>query len=594
MRRSGRLRMRRYSDHHKYSGEEVKPMTSATKVFGIFFSLFLLLYVQPAYADERSFQIDEVTVHARIDGDGDMHVAEVDTYHFDGAFNGIIVDLDSSKSDGIDDFQAFEVSGQQDIPLRSELSSDGDRLQYKVYSQSEDESKVFRFTYTVKNVVQVYADTAELYWKFFDERNPSTLETVNIDIELPDGVRRDEVAAFGHGPPQGVVELENNGNVRYRVSPLPPEELLEVRILFPGSYVPDSTRISPDFMLDAIKEEERNWADKSGDESVYGALALLIANLIAGIYVKFGRTYKPEWKGDYYRELPGDVTPAVVAYLMEYRVKPKDLMATMADLVRKKYVDMQVAKGGDQKDYAFRLLDNRRDGLQPHETMLIDWFFGEMGRAGKVSLLGIRKYAKSKENANAFNERWSKWQDEVAQVAHRLGYIDNQKWLRRLVQITIIVQFFGLWFLAPEDWRWLMFCSLPLLFFIPKSRRRTRTGQTEFVKWNAFKRFLRDYSRIASREPMAVHLWEHYFVYAVPLGEAKKMITITRLKVPGARQAGPVIDNSYFYHCDYWIESFKQTINEVNQSGRSSSDDSGGSFSSGGGSGGGGGGRGAF
>lgn len=138
-----------------------------------------------------------------------------------------------------------------------------------------------------------------------------------------------------------------------------------------------------------------------------------------------------------------------------------------------------------------------------------------------------------------------------------------------------------------------MFCSFPLLFFIPKSRRRTRTGQTEFVKWNAFKRFLRDYSRIASREPMAVHLWEHYFVYAVPLVEAKKMIAITRLKVPGTRQVDPVIDNSFFYHCDYWIESFERTINEVNQSGRSSSDDSGGSFSSGGGSGGGGGGRGA-
>ncbi|MFC5702657.1 DUF2207 family protein [Cohnella faecalis] len=579
------------------------PMTKVSKVVGLLFSLFLLLAAQPAYAEEHSFEISEVDIDARIDGDGNMHVAEVDKYRFDGAFNGIIVDLNTSGSDGIDHFQAFEVTEEQNIPLRfEEASVDDNKVQYKIYAQSADETKLFRFTYSIKNVVQVYADTAELYWKFFDQTNPSKLGSVNIDVELPDGADPEEITAFGHGPLHGAVKIDNNGVVRYQVSPLPAEKMLEVRILFPGSYVPGSAKIDAASKLDQILEEERNWsadtdsADGADDASVYGALALLIANLAAGtiLYIKFGKPLRPDWKGKYYRELPADVTPAVVSYLMKYRIKPRDLMATMADLVRKKHVDMKMIKGGggwrDKTDYTFRLINKRTDELQPHETMLIDWFFGELGSSGQVSLSSIRRQAKT--GAAAFLKRWSQWQAEVVKAVDQLDYISFRKWIPRFVILAVVVQFFGFWFLAPEDWRWLMFCSIPLLFFKPKRKRRTKLGQTEFTKWKAFKRFLHDYSQIASREPMAVHLWEHYFVYAIPLGEAKKMIAITRLNVPNADHDHTYFDNSIFYHYDHWAGSFDRTMATAHKS--ANSGDSDGSFSSGGGGGGGGGGRGAF
>lgn len=574
-------------------------MNAVSKVLGLIFSIFLLLSTQPAYAEDRSFEIGEVDIHARIDSDGNMHVTEMDTYHFQGTFNGIIVDLTTSGSDGIEHFQAFEVKGQQTIPLPFEQTGDGDKPHYKIYAQSADETKVFQFTYSLKNVVQVYADTAEVYWKFFDQTNPSTLGTVRIDVELPDGVEREQITAFGHGPLEGVVGIENNGVVRYQVSPLPSEELLEVRVLFPGSYVPGSAKISPATKLDQIMEQERKWAADAEaiEPSVYGALALLIANLAAGtiILVKYNKSFRSDWNGNYYRELPSDVTPAVVSYLVKYRTVPGDLMATLVDLVRKKRVAMKVVNAGNgrrsQSDYSFRLIDKQTDGLQPHETLLIDWFFGEVGSAGKVSLSDIRRQGKT--NATDFQKRWSQWQDEVVQAVDRLGYIKHQGGMYGTIIVVVIVQFFGFWFLAPEDWRWLMFCALPLLFFKPKNKRRTKLGQTEYMKWMAFKRFLQDYSQIASREPLAVHLWEHYFVYAIPLGVAKKMIAITRLNISSASQDSMIFDGSLLYHYDTWTESFEKTISAANHS-TSSSEDSGGSFSSGGGDGGGGGGRSAF
>ena len=42
--------------------------------------------------------------------------------------------------------------------------------------------------------------------------------------------------------------------------------------------------------------------------------------------------------------------------------------------------------------------------------------------------------------------------------------------------------------------------------------------------WNAFKNFLKDFSRLDKAEIPSIILWEHYLVYAVSLGVAKEVI----------------------------------------------------------------------
>ncbi|OXS59315.1 hypothetical protein B1A99_11885 [Cohnella sp. CIP 111063] len=599
------------------TGGQKRIIAVAIVVAGLFYSLLLPLLAQPARAEDRSFEISEVEIHASIDRDGNMQVTELDTYHFNGAFNGVLVDLNSSGSDGIEGFQAFEEAGQQSIPLEFEQTADGEKLNYKVYAKSENETKVFRYTYTVKNVVQVYADTSELYWKFFDETNPSDLGKVRIRVELPEGAERERVQAFGHGPASGTLDIEDRGVVRFEMSPLPSGEMLEVRVLFPVSYVPGSAKVSPEAMLERILEEERRWADPHADRyedeinpysdpSLYGALVLLIANLVGGtlVYRKYAAKYKPDWKGKYYRELPGDVTPAVVSYLMNYRVASRDLIATLMDLVRKRCVSMQAVEPDEGSRSVFRFRRKKPDylfrlgvyasKLSPHENLLIRWFFRKIGRSGKVWLSDIREQAEEKEDAAAFVKQWTEWKGAVAKAAD--PYIETRRpGVRRSILGVALLQFFGFLFLAPEDWKWLMFCAIPLCFFMPPKRRRSQMGQTEFAKWKAFKRFLRDYSRIASREPMAVHLWEHYFVYAISLGEAKRMIAITRVNIPEeVSDQGIMGIGTGYYYAD-WTHSFDQAVSAAAKTANSSSDSSdGGFFSGGGGGGGGGGGRGAF
>lgn len=575
--------------------------------------LILLLFVNTGHASEHPFEISDVEIHAQIDAKGDMKVTEHDTYRFNGAFNGVFVQLDSSGSDGIGDFKAFEVTPEQEIPLAIDKTVEGTQITYKVYDQAKDESKIFKFTYECKNVVQVYEDTAELYWQFFNKTNPSTLGTVHIHVKLPGGVRKDEILAFGHGPLSGAVTILDDGAVEYQVAPMQAKKMLEVRIMFPKSYVPDSTKIKNAPMLNKIMQEEVRWAEDADNEresdqiqkwsTLNYAIALLVANvaLIIILYFKYAKQSKPEWNGNYYRELPEDVTPAVVSYLMDFNVQNRDLMATLFDLVRKKYVDLQGVKKAeglfhkDKTDYRFKLINEQTDGLKQHEANLIRWFFKQLGQNNEISLSDIRDYTKKNANAQLFVKQLKEWKAIVVKEASQLGYFDLSKAGPRIAIITALVQMFVLLFIlsAVE----LSLCAIPLLLYGIKVKRRTKTGVTELAKWKAFKRFLQNYSQLASREPMAVHLWEHYFVYAISLGVAKKMIGMTNIDVQQADRDKnavywTVTDSGLYQQFEHFAKSFDKTVSAAKSN--SSSRGSGGGFSSGGGGGGGGGGRGVF
>jgi len=353
-------------------------------------------------------------------------------------------------------------------------------------------------------------------------------------------------------------------------------------------------------MLEAILEEERNWqAEDDAYNPLYEILILLALNVMFGVYIKFIRNPRPDWRGKYYRELPSELTPAVVGYLRNYRVGPELLVATLADLVRKQRIRMEktTVEAAGEVDYTFRLLNRKGDGkngkpLQPHESLLIRWFFDDIGKNDQVTLSGIRAYAESPAKASMFYKRWWKWQEEIERIITRLDYVVDQQRLWNIAVVVIIVQLIGFWWLGGLDLAWHLLCPLALLIFLPRTSRRTKAGQTEYAKWDAFRRFLRDYSRIASREPMAVYLWEHYFVYAIPLGQAKKMVELTEINLPQT-QLGSIVD---FANYSFWTSTFDESIHLAHKNSPSSrgSDNDGGWFSSGGGDGGGGGGRGAF
>jgi len=231
---------------------KVKLMTGFLLSIIILFSLATFI----TYA-ERSFEITDYQAQVKILENGDIQVSEIFEYSFNGDFNGIIRTIGIKGSDG---FEYFKVSEYfpEDKELEYTKSLTADMVTYKIYDKSSNESKLFLLEYQLKNVATLYNDTAEFYWKFFDESNTSPISYLKIEIELPAAVEvsAEELKVFGHGPLDGEVSIREDGKIVYEVDGLSSGEMVEARILFPTRMIPNSTKIINQNKFAEIMEEE--------------------------------------------------------------------------------------------------------------------------------------------------------------------------------------------------------------------------------------------------------------------------------------------------------------------------------------------------
>jgi len=229
-----------------------------------FVLLILLLFYFSVYifSAEQTFEITDYQAQVKILENGDIQVKEIFEYNFNGDFNGILRTIGTKGSNGFQYFKASEY-----FPTVKELyynqSSRGDMVTYKIYDVSSNEKKLFLLEYQLKNVATLYNDTAEFYWKFFDESNTSPIGHIKIEVELPfTEISTEELKVFGHGPLDGKVSVQEDGKIVYEVFKLSSKKMVEVRILFPVSMIPNSGKVINQNKFAEIMKEELGWAKK--------------------------------------------------------------------------------------------------------------------------------------------------------------------------------------------------------------------------------------------------------------------------------------------------------------------------------------------
>ncbi len=584
---------------------------------------FFLLYSLVLFAQERSFQITDYQAQVQILENGDARISEIFTYEFSGNFNGIIRSIGLKGSDGLEYFNASQYSPQKRTLETTQEIEDG-MTTFRIYDQSFNERKSFLLEYQLKNVITKYNDIAEFYWKFFDHTNTSPIEQLKIEVFFPNRtVFKDELRVFGHGPSHGQVSIEDQGVVLYKVDGFPSGEMMEARILFPISLVPNARRVINEEQLEKIMEEELNWVKGSERQQNLIILGLvfipliIILNIIMAIrlYFKYDRELKPEMQLDYYRELPDDITPAVVSQLMSIQgATTKDIMATLMDLTRKGYLKIEEETVGRKKNYRFILLKKETDSLKQHEENLIVWLFYTIGNGESVSLQEIEGYAKSTAKSSwtqgSFYNQYIQWQKTVKDEFKKYNYFNESKpGLKAAVKIVLselafVLVLMLIAILLGMPW----YILIPLLFAVGITgvglivygamiRKKTQTGVNEYNKWMAFKRFLLHFSNMKDYEIPSLVIWEHYLVYAISLGIAEKVIA--KLRPVLANQDINVRNSALLYHMTSQngqlnattFRSFDRAFSNAFVQVKPSTG-SGGGFSSGGGRGGGGGGGG--
>lgn len=607
----------------------------------IFLIICAILSAANVYcADDRSYYMSGFKVNAQLDSSGSMDVTEEITYEFDGSFRGVYRTLKTAGSDGIEAIEVYKLHNGETYQFSNnnsenentfQIINENGGLRLKIFSSSEDESKTFIIKYAVANAATKYNDTGELYWKFMGKDTDVKIENFEVKITLPEGADKDQLKIFGHGPLSGVSEIIDSRSVSLKVEKLLPHNFVEARVLFPPSLIKDSNKAADKDALEQIMSEEKSFADKAnarrakaraavGFSFVYVLFELL---MIAYLYFKYDKEYKAKFMGEYFRELPGNYSPAVLSVLWNFgKVKPRDITATMMDLVRRKYLVLiaeqreirGLIKHKIENEYVFELnKEADLEALTSHEKYFIDWLIYTLGDGVKVSLTDIEQSSKTLSGAESFKADYDAWVEYVKIEAESLSFFDRNTIKGQIFGIVtaVVGMIYGGFTAAVHSniagLIVLMTVSFILLIYSLVIRRRSRYGAEQFKMWKAFRRFLKHFSQLDKADLPAVTIWEHYLVYAITIGVAKEVISQLRLVFREEDFNNTSLTYLFYGHYGHNYNYFDTIDNVTNtmvkttesvytqaMSKMSSKSGGGGGFSGGGGGGGGGGGAGAF
>ncbi len=538
-------------------------------------SVLIVLLYSPitVYADNKDYDVSKYTINVVINPDGSADIEEAITYRFDGEFNGVFRDVDFSSTGGIVNAKVFvkrdggltelQLNSTKDLDARGKngtynLVIEGELARFKIYEKSEDEDKSFVFTYTFEDVVTKYNDIAEFNRKMIDPNWDVALNNISINFTLPEGAARDEIKVFGHGSLLGESKIIDEGHVRFKVPNVKPGEMVETLVLFPTRLVPQSTKIINKDALPRImanekvlaeeankrrEEAKKQQARKAMMRSIGNTLTVVFSiawlGIIIVLYRKYDKEFKHSFEGKYYRELPGDYTPAEMSILLSMgNVLTRDVTATLMDLVRKKQLILssekalkkRLFKSSEVNEYTVSRNPKAPDiSLKKHEAFLMNWFIDTLGDGNSVNLDTIAEYAKTESKARKFKKDYDKWCELAKKEADKNGFFEKipKKGIGTGVAFSLLYLLLGVLILlifSTAAGSILIVLFIILFIFSVRIGRRTAYGNEQKAMWDAFKNFLKDFSRLDKATMPSIVIWEHYLVYAISLGVAKEVI----------------------------------------------------------------------
>jgi uncharacterized membrane protein len=550
------------------------------KILIICFVITGMILIFPHEAAARSYSFLQLDIEAIIQEDGSMDVTEHRTVDFNGTYSGLYQWINKQPGQQITDIvvmeqgQAYEFnSGNEFGPAGTYLVKDNEDSAYIDWSfDATDEQRIFTLKYKVINAVKLHNDVAELYYQFIGDEWEVGIDNVLVSLILPDGAKVGDIRAWGHGPLNGNVTIKSDQLVTWDIQQLPAKAFLTGRVTFPKELVSQGKNITNQAALPNILEQEQKWADEANQERTQSkvswilSLMIVIGGFIYSIYMwtRYGKAYKTQFEGDYYRDLPADYTPAEMAVLWRFNIiTPAEITATIMDLARRKYIrideviteEKQLFKKKQSVDYKLTICNSEYGSLLKHENDLLNFIFQNVStNKMDVSFREIEKYAKN--NKKAFADFWNKWEKELKNRGKELNFFDKHSGGHTLKHSIpgIILILLGI---AMLIWNANSFANIALaaliggfvyLISIAFHARRTRAGQEQHNKWRAFKRFLQHFSNMDKHDIPSLVIWEHYLVYAIPLGIAKEVMKQLQLVYPNLEHNNHQFGYGWYYY----------------------------------------------
>lgn len=598
------------------------------KIRFILFSLFIMLLPIFVYADGTTRYYIEVNV---LDN-GDAEVKELKL--MDGEYNGYKTDIryksngltkfDGSKSsfEGSDIYNASALTDVKvyDVKFTTTdfsiinnknrefvLVNSAEKGDYGVYTKTTNsegieilsyQPSVYKraslVTYTLKDLVVVHNDIAELAHDFIGTDYAEEINNLIIRINLPSSSK--ELRIFSHGPLNGKNRIIDDKSVEITYETLDKENAVDGRVVFDKSIVPNATKKSNVDGLGKILEVEKeraNYANKLREaarkrEKMLQTLAIIM-EILLGIwliglivivykfYNKNDKEYRSEFNGKYFRDFPEEYTPSTVSYLMNKSINNLSFNAGILDLIRKKAITIEevtidkkgLFKNKQQKDYKLsRNMNFNLDTLSTSEKKLFNLLIGTVGNGDYVILGDMKEFSKDYDNAKRLISGYDSWRYACELEAETEEFYENTK-KEKTNCILYSLIFIPITFLAllcgSNMGRVLLmdlFGILAIIYF-SSATKRTKKGNEQYHKWKGLKNFLADFGRLDEKDLPEIKLWERYLVYATMFGLAVKVQNAMKMNLERMNYSDN-IDFTYLYFDNYYFSN--SMTNAVNSS----------------------------
>ena len=371
------------------------------KKWRLFLLLFLLMPFKVLADGTDKFYID-----ATINTDGSMKVKEYillsgnynglerylyykgtgntdsSSYYNNSIYNGSSIEIDEIgevTNDLPDSWDYSLISPSNSFSLVN-YASKGDHGVYtkdvkdrgyylKIFNPSY-RNTAFYIEYTVKDVVVIHDDCAEILWNFLTDWS-EFISDYRIIIHLPQ--ESEDVRVFSHGPVNGANEITDKSTIKVWWDFLDEGADTDVRIVFDKALITDGTKKTNTNAFDNILSFEKEQAEKQNairenarkelerQEFIHKVLVivfwvfnviLIALNTFLAIfyYKRYDKEYPNPLNVKYFRDFPNSYGPEIMGYLFtRSNIKPEYLSASILELVRKKSLKLEM--GSNKNDF---------------------------------------------------------------------------------------------------------------------------------------------------------------------------------------------------------------------------------------------------
>lgn len=516
-----------------------------------------------------------------------------------------------------DEVAYFPLIGQNDNHYYTEGTiTDGYRI--RTYSIGDNQQQVFYYEYYIDNAVVIHNDVAEFYYNVIGQDMDDQIDNVEIRILLPQSDSSKIFRIWAFGPLNGEASFINQSGFKAQISPLANNVPLSLRTTFDKGLITDQTQLrqSKQDAFSAIvaygdEQAKIANAERSRIKNIYygieySALIYVIFLLIFWLIIRnrYDKEYKTGFTAKYNREFIEDYNVEVIDYLMNKRITPNALSASIMNLIYKKNITVKEIANNNY-EFTYQNDQNTNDT----EKYLLEFLFNRVGDKEKFTLKELKAYGKAQTTYSDFTSSYSTWRHKVINDAKAQKFFEGMLKIKIIAGIIAFIGFF-IWFGAIANITGFAYAKLLIIIvgaFIIYTiffTKRTQKGNNHYHQWKSFKNFLNDFGIFETKELPEIILWERYLVYAVVFGLAQKVQKVMNTRFSELKEQD--INTQYDFFPIYYLNmsnalssSINTTVHQAvsaanaNSTGTSSGG-LGGGFSGGGGFGGGGGGGGGF